>query len=113
MLGLLALPVPICPTALLLRLPCPGCGLTRATFALLRGDVATSFALHPLAIVLAPLLAAYGGAHVWGFVRGRPVGSPAFWTSRAVTALTLALMGALLAVWVARFLGAFGGPAPV
>ena len=45
--------------------------------------------------------------------RGRPVGSPAFWTSRAVTALTLALMGALLAVWVARFLGAFGGPAPV
>src|SRR5512139_2582425 len=45
-----------CPSRALLGIPCPGCGLTRATLALLRGDVAASLALHPLAPVVLPVV---------------------------------------------------------
>ena len=38
---------PVCPTALLLGIPCPGCGLTRATLALLRGDIAGALPSSP------------------------------------------------------------------
>ena len=37
----------ICPMQLLFGLPCPGCGLTRAAFLLLRGDLPAAFAMHP------------------------------------------------------------------
>ena len=47
-----------CPFYLLLRIPCPGCGTTRAWLALLRGDFCGAFAynhfflLMPAAIFL-------------------------------------------------------------
>jgi len=46
------LPV-LCPFRLCTGHACPGCGITRATGALLRGDVASSVRFHPFAIVLA------------------------------------------------------------
>ena len=48
---------PICPSRGLLGVPCPGCGLTRATFALLQGDLHGMLHYHPLAPVLSPLFA--------------------------------------------------------
>lgn len=52
-LGLLAVsPVPICQSRALFGVPCPGCGLTRATLALLDLRFVESFRLHPLAPVV-------------------------------------------------------------
>jgi hypothetical protein len=48
-----------CIIWLLVGLPCPACGLTRAFFALARLDFAAAFAMHPLfwAVPFVPLMA--------------------------------------------------------
>lgn len=47
--GILALVLDIsCPIRALTGVPCPACGLTRATEAFLKGDAATAFYYHPL-----------------------------------------------------------------
>src|ERR1041384_6889380 len=43
------LPSWTCPFAHVLGIPCPGCGLSRATVALLQGDWRTALALPPSA----------------------------------------------------------------
>jgi len=83
---------------------CPGCGMTRAASALLRGDLRTSWTFHPLA----PLVAVEG-LIVWAwwglvaFVRQRRV-------NEAIVLWLLVANTALLAlVWVVRL---FGGSLP-
>lgn len=56
--------VQVCLVRVLLDQPCPGCGLTRAVGYLARGDLASAFALHPLALPLA--LEAAGIWLAWG-----------------------------------------------
>jgi hypothetical protein len=115
--------LPVCPTAGLLGIPCPGCGLTRATLAVLRGDFAGAFGFHPLVFVLAPL---YVGALVtaaWLYVRGprsRSLSTPSAelaarpWQLRVpVTLFASVLVVLVLGVWISRFFGYFGGPVPV
>jgi hypothetical protein len=102
-----------------LGIPCPGCGLTRATLALARGDLRGALALHPLAPLIAPLFIAAIARAALGYVRGpRPSATSSasrkpWLASRTVTVLALLLLLATLGVWGARFLGYFGGPAPV
>lgn len=58
--------LPPCPSVLLFHRPCPGCGLTTSWTAFVHGDLAASFAAHPLGPVLylafatSALLGAYG-----------------------------------------------------
>jgi hypothetical protein len=106
---------PFCPLALTFDVPCPGCGLTRATVALLSGDLGAAIAFHPLSPILAPLFAGAIGLVLLDYVRGpgRQLVPPAWWTSRAMTVVASVLMVLMLGVWGARFAGAFGGPVPV
>jgi hypothetical protein len=93
--------------------PCPGCGLTRATVALLRGHWAEAVHLHPLAPLVSPLL---GGFLVYATVRYVREGRwPATGGKAAgrMAAAGIALWVLLTVVWLARFLGAFGGPVAV
>ncbi len=99
-----------CPFAALTHHPCPGCGLTRATISLLRGDLRASFHHHPLGIVVAPILAFVGARETIAFVRDERSTLLATRTQQRVAAM---LIVALLCVWIARSLGALGGPEPV
>jgi hypothetical protein len=113
--------LPLCPTAALFDTPCPGCGLTRATLALLRGDVTAAFALHPLVFVLAPVFVGVLGVGATAFLRAGDASRPRqgvarrdpAWWGRAISIAAGALVVLVVAVWAARFFGAFGGPAPV
>ena len=103
-----ALSVPICPSAAA-GIPCPGCGLTRATLALLGGDVASATALQPLALVVCPLL---GGATLYACLRYLFTGKVDAdrWHAGPILVVSMA---ALTVVWIMRWFGFFGGPVPV
>ncbi|AKF07759.1 DUF2752 domain-containing protein [Sandaracinus amylolyticus] len=57
LLLLAAIEFPLCPTRLMFGVPCPGCGLTRATLAILQLDFAAMWRLHPMAPVMTPIVA--------------------------------------------------------
>ncbi|MDC3953402.1 DUF2752 domain-containing protein [Polyangium jinanense] len=101
---LLALvPQTTCILRLTLGLPCPACGLTRAALALLRLDLATATAFHPLALPLA-------------FVAIATVFAARFLDDAAWKRFGRDVSGgsgvAIVIVWALRFLGLFGGPVP-
>lgn len=112
---------PLCPSAGLLGLPCPGCGLTRATLVLARGEFSRALALHPLVIPLAPMyftaLALLGIELLRGPSAAVPGtgGAPRTpWiTRRWVSIFGSVVLAAALTLWVLRFFGYFGGPVPV
>jgi hypothetical protein len=104
------LPVQLCLSAALLHIPCPGCGMTRATLALLRGDWSAALAFHPLSVLVAPLAAVLAIEHAARYIRsGRVFAPSAPWRDL----LLAGLAASLLAVWILRFFGSFGGPAPI
>jgi hypothetical protein len=97
--------VAICPLAGLFGLPCPSCGLTRATIALIKLDWRRSYLVHPGAIpVLLYLAVAASG---WAHWRKSTV-----WV-RLMTGGGIALVAGLTLLWIARFFGYFAGPVPV
>lgn len=76
---------------------CPGCGLTRAASALLRGDLVAAWEFHPLVLVA---LSWATGAWVIGYIRrrGRDVDIPSRIVSRLLNLTALALV----ATWLLR-----------
>jgi hypothetical protein len=100
-----------CPLASLLHVPCPTCGMTRASLRLFALDFAGAARLHPLVFVTLPLLVAVVALEAHGYVQSAQWGAATRRRSVSI-ALTLFLV-AHLALWLARFLGAFGGPVPL
>jgi hypothetical protein len=100
-----------CPMRLVLHVPCPSCGLTRAARSLLHGDIAGATHLHPLWWVVFPYLGALAALEAWTYVT---TGEKGKWTRRPlVQKLGFGILGALVVVWGARELGAFGGPVAI
>jgi hypothetical protein len=114
--GAVWLELPLCPLAGTFGVPCPGCGLTRATLALLHGDVQRALQLHPLVWLLTPIFLAFSLTMAWELVRdpARPRGKSMLnWTGRGTTAVLVTVLVLSLGVWALRFAGYFGGPVPV
>jgi hypothetical protein len=101
-----------CPMAIVLRVPCPGCGMTRAALALARGDLSAAWRLHPLSIVVVPAVLAFLAANAWSFVARGELAKSA-WMGRAGTPVLWVLAALMTAVWIARFFGWHGGPVAV
>lgn len=107
---------PLCPLAGSFGIPCPGCGLTRATLAMLHGDVRGALQHHPLVFLLTPLVVGVAVAAAWNLLRppgAQPRSHAAFSNGRTMTALATLLLALTVGVWLARFAGCFGGPVPV
>ena len=118
--GLLALAelvqVPLCPLASTFGVPCPGCGLTRATLALLHGNVRAALHFHPLVFLLAPLFIGFMASAALELLRDptKPRRPPLVrWNSRLVSIAAACVLVLSLGTWLARFAGYFGGPVPV
>jgi hypothetical protein len=112
-IGLLFVPVRFCPLALVLHVPCPGCGMGRATRALLQGDVVGALRLHPLSLLVVPWLAWVIGVPLVRYVIAGSPWQPGGGTPRRFEVSAVALLVLLVGVWIARFFGAFGGPVVV
>lgn len=91
-----------CATKGLFGIPCPGCGLTRATLAMFRLNPIAVWHFHPLAPVLAPLL----GLFLW---KGIADGFSAPWGRvpdaifrRFPRGLWSGLLAAMLLLWGLR-----------
>lgn len=87
----------ICPFALCTGTACPGCGMTRAASALVRGDLGAALSLHPLVPLIVLQLA---GGWVWYLLRRTGRAQPL--SNRALNVILLATGLALLAVWATR-----------
>jgi hypothetical protein len=104
---------PLCPTRAAVGVPCPGCGLTRASLAALQGDLGAAMAFHPLMPIITPMVGWMVGRLVLvnaGVVRSDsfdPLGKLPRW-------FWWGFMVVLVGVWGARLAGALGGlPDPV
>lgn len=97
--------VTVCPMAGIFGLPCPSCGLTRASLALVRGDWHRAMAIHPGVVPVLTCLVVGAGLSVNRGSSARLMR----WATAAGVVLTLCLT----LLWAARFCGHWGGPVPV
>ena len=111
LLALAAVEFPLCPTRLFMGVPCPGCGLTRATLALLQLDFAAMWRFHPLAPVMTPIVA---------WFLSKPILEELGWIPkhRVFVRIPNLVWGVLLVLflglYVARLAGLLGGhPDPI
>jgi hypothetical protein len=79
-------------------LDCPGCGMTRASYAMLHGRIGDAFAFNPVGMIILPLALIGLGIEVLGWVRGKPLPlrlNPGRW---GATIIAVVLIG----WWVVR-----------
>lgn len=93
----------LCPMVMITGLPCPGCGLTRALFCLLRLDFSGAFRMHPFIYPIA----FYAGIFGWNrYIRKQNMGS-------LLKALVLLSAVAMILFYIWRMLKFFPGDPPM
>ena len=97
------LPGWLCPVKALTGVPCPGCGLTRATAALFRGDLSAALRTHAYAPVILLALLLTGLALLLPKDARLAFVSAVESFERRTGVTAIALVG-LLAYWLARLL---------
>jgi len=97
------LPAWPCPFAHAFGVACPGCGLSRATIALVRGDWRSAFALHAYAPFLLCALILFGCASLLP-ARPRDTLVATVTAVEQRTGLTALLLLGLIGYWLARLL---------
>lgn len=85
----------ICPFKVITGIPCPGCGMTRALAAAMRGQFERAFDFHPLFPLVPVLLAGVG---VYSLST-----KPSARKAAVVTLFTVA--GLFIIVWIYRLAG--------
>jgi len=108
-LGLLiAFDLPVCPSRIVLGIPCPGCGLTRATEAMFVGNFAVMLRMHPLAPIIAPVAVFSIGRTI--AVSAGFLGTGSLDPLGRIPSWVWGIVGiVLIGLWVARMFGLFGG----
>lgn len=100
-----------CPILAIFGVPCPTCGMTRATRLALHGEIAQATAMHPLVWIVVPFVGGMFALETVGYLRTGAWGATA--RVRWLQRLLVAVAALVFVVWIARFFGAFGGPVPV
>ncbi len=99
----LSLPSWACPFFQLTGIPCPGCGLSRATVLLLKGDLAGSFRFH----AFAPLFLIAIVALILSVLLPKSIIQPAIARAELTerkTGLTALILAGLILYWLARLI---------
>lgn len=91
-----------CMMRILVGIPCPGCGMTRALIALMHGDVAQSLQYHPLLICWILFF-------VWMFVRRYIQGK----TLKGINAILAVLVILMVIVYIYRMATVFPNQEPM
>lgn len=92
----------LCPSVIFTGFPCPACGLTRATFCILRGDFAGAWELHPFVYAVWLLV-------IWFVIRRYFLQKE---TKSLVKWLTALIVGMIL-FYIYRMIRFFPGDAPM
>ena len=109
-----SLNLPICPSRVLVGLFCPGCGLTRATMALMRGDIPGMIHFHPLAPLLTPMMGWIFLNELLVTLEKVPKKSRFDLIYRLPRGGWIAIGVLAFGVWIARAMGSLGGlPGPL
>src|SRR6185295_9989158 len=99
----LNLPAWECPIFRATGIPCPGCGLSRASVLLLKGDLAGSFRFHAFAPIFLFAIAAL----ILSVLLPKSILQPAIARAELIerkTGLTVLILGGLILYWLARLL---------
>jgi len=100
-----------CPVRLIAAEPCPMCGMTRACLLAATGRLHEAWHMHPLVLLVAPLLTVHVLAEALGFWRTGQFGYSSH--RKSVRAIGYAIVGLAVMLWIVRFFGMFGGPVHV